>query len=208
MHGIIGSLVLLGKGFLQHMLVDDLGAAGHGVLFPHLSELPNDDLPDALGVVHGVLQVGDLGLQVVHFLGALQDIFLIDVAQADVGHKLGLDLVDSEADHQVGHHLGVLLGLPDDADGPVDVQQDAPQAFQQMQLILLLFHVVVDPAAHAVHTPGGPLLQNLPHTHDFGHAGDEDVEVAGLGIHEGGGPEELGHELVRVGAPLQVNGQF
>ena len=37
----------------------------------------------------------------------------------------GLDLVNAEADHQVGHYLGVLLGLPDDVDGPVDVQQDA-----------------------------------------------------------------------------------
>ena len=46
------------------------------------------------------------------------------MAQADLGHKLGLGAVNAEPDHQVGDHLGILLGLPNDLDGPVDVQQD------------------------------------------------------------------------------------
>ena len=41
------------------------------------------------------------------------DIFLVDVAEADVGHVLGLDLVDAETDHQVGNDLGVQLGVTD-----------------------------------------------------------------------------------------------
>ena len=74
----------------------------------------------------------DLLLQPGHLLNALEDVLLVDVAQLDVGHVLGLHVVDAEADHQVGHHLVVLLGLPDDFDGPVDVQQDLFQAAEQV----------------------------------------------------------------------------
>ena len=190
------------------MLVDDVGTPGLGVLLLHVGKLLGDDLTDALGIVHRGLEVGNLSLQCLHLLGALEDILLIDVAQANVGHIFGLNLVDAKPDHQVGHHLRVLLCLPDDGDGPVDVQQDPPQTFQQVQLILLLLHLMVHPAAHTVHTPGGPLLQNFPHSHHPGHTRNEDVEVAGLGIHERGGAEQLGHELIRVGAPFEVDGQL
>ena len=64
------------------------------------------------------------------------------------------------------------------------------------------------PAADALHTPGGPLLQNLPDAHDLGHTGNEDIEVAGEAVLQGGEPEQLLHQLVRFGAPLQVNGQL
>ena len=77
-----------------------------------------------------------------------------------------------------------------------------------MELLLLPVHGEIGAPAHGVHPPGGPLLQDLPHAHHPGHPGDEDVEVAGLAVQQGGGAEQLGHELVRVGAPLQVDGQL
>ena len=43
--------------------VDDLGAALHGVLLPHLRQLLNDDGLNAAGIGEGVLQVHDLILQ-------------------------------------------------------------------------------------------------------------------------------------------------
>ena len=46
------------------------------------------------------------------------------MAQLDLGHVLGLHLVDAEADHQVRHDVGLLLRLADDLDGLVDVEQD------------------------------------------------------------------------------------
>ena len=201
-HRVVRGLVLLPLVLVGLVVIEDLRAAGNGVLLLHLGELVHDDLPDALGVVDGDLQVGDLRLQGVHLLGALEDILLIDVPQADIRHVLRLDLVDAEPDHQVGHHLRVLLGLPDDLDGPVDVQKDALETLQKVQLVLLLLHVEVDPPPHGLGTPGGPLLQDFPHPHHPGHAGDEDVEVAGLAVLEGGHAEQLGHQLVRVGAPL------
>ena len=60
------------------------------------------------------------------------------VSQAQVSYIFGLDLVQAKALHQVGHDQVVLLGVADDGDGLVDVQQDGTQAFQQVELVLLL----------------------------------------------------------------------
>ena len=43
--------------------VDDLGAALHGVLLPHLRQLLNDDGFNAAGIGEGVLQVHNFILQ-------------------------------------------------------------------------------------------------------------------------------------------------
>ena len=77
-----------------------------------------------------------------------------------------------------------------------------------MELLLLLPQGELGRPPDAVRPPGGPPVQNLPHPHDLGHAVHQNVEVTGEGVLEGGGAEELLHELVRVGAPLQVNGQL
>ena len=50
----------------------------------------------------------DLALQLAGLLGALEDVFPVDVPQLDLCHILGLRLVDAEADHQVGHDLLLL----------------------------------------------------------------------------------------------------
>ena len=128
MDGVVGGLVLHRHHGLVHVVVDNLGAPGDGVFLLDLGELVHNNLPDALGGADNVLQVGDLVGEGVHLPGALEDILLVDVPQPDIGHVLRLDLVDAEADHQVGDDLGVLLGVPDDLDGPVDVQQNPPQA--------------------------------------------------------------------------------
>ena len=77
-----------------------------------------------------------------------------------------------------------------------------------MQPVLLFLDLEEQPPLDAVHAPGGPLLQNLPDAHDPGHTSNENIEVAGEAILQGGHAEELLHELVRVHAPLEVNGQF
>ena len=125
---VVGDLLLRRHHRLIHVVVDNLGPPGDGVLLLDLVQLIHNDFPDALGGVDHVLQVGDLVGERVHLLGALEDIFLVDVPQPDIRHILRLNLVDAEADHQVGDNLGVLLGVPDNLDGPVDIQQNAPQA--------------------------------------------------------------------------------
>ena len=97
-HRVVRGLVLLPLVLVGLVVIEDLRAAGNGVLLLHLGELVHDDLPDALGVVDCGLQVGDLRLQGVYLLGALEDILLVDVPQADVRHVLRLDLVDAEPD--------------------------------------------------------------------------------------------------------------
>ncbi len=208
----VGGDLLNGRGGLGLgrllVLVDNLGAPGGGVLFFHVLQLVGDDLFDPGGGGDDVPQVGDLPLQAGGLGGALEDILLVDVAQPDIRHILGLHLVDAEADDEVGHHLGLLLRLPDDADGLVNVQQDAPQALEKVQLFLLALTDEIGAPAHPVHPPGGPLRQNLAHPHHPGHPGDEDIEIAGEGILKGGHLEQPGHQLVRVGPPLQVDGQL
>ena len=77
-----------------------------------------------------------------------------------------------------------------------------------MQLFLLLAQHEEDPPLHAVGTPRRPFLQNLPDTQHLGAAGDQHVEVAGKGVLQRCQLVELGHQLIRVHAPLQVDGQL
>ena len=190
------------------MGIDNGGAAGLAVFLGGGVQLLHNDLLHPLGAVQQVLQIVDLVPQGVGLLGALEDVLLVDVPQLDLRHVLRLDLVDAETDHQVGDDLGFLLGLPDDLDGLVNIQQDALEALQKVQLVFLLAQHEEDPPLHAVGPPGSPLLQNLPDAQYLGASGDEHIEVAGEGVLQGGQPVELGHQLVRVHAPLQVDGQL
>ena len=114
------------------MGVDDGGAAGLAVFLGGGVQLLHDDLLHPLRAVQQVLQIVDLIPQGVRLPGALENIFLVDVPQLDLRHIFRLDLVDAEADHQIGDDLGFLLRLPDNADGLVNIQQDALQALQQV----------------------------------------------------------------------------
>ena len=205
--GVVGDILLLAVGG-NLVLVDDGGEAGLGVLLLHVPQLLDDDLPDPPGIAGQILQVVDLVPEGLLLPDPLEDILLVDVAQLDLRHVLRLDLVDAEADHQVGHHVGLALRLPDDLDGLVDVQKDALEALEEMELVLFLVEGEIHPPPDALCAPGAPLLQQLPDPQDLGRPGDEDVEVAGDGILQRGGPVELGHELVRVHAPLEVDGQL
>ncbi len=77
-----------------------------------------------------------------------------------------------------------------------------------MQLVPALAEDKVHPPPDGLRPPGGPFLQNLPDAQHLGHPGNQDVEVAGEGILQGRLPVELGHQLIRVHAPLEVNGQL
>ena len=110
------------------MAVHDGGSAGLAVFPGRLRQLVHQDLLQPPGGVQGVLQVGDLVLEGGGLVDTLEDILLVDVAELDLRHILRLDLVDAEADHQVGDDLGLLLCLPDDLDGLIDVQQDPLEA--------------------------------------------------------------------------------
>ena len=194
---------------IRHILLaDDLRQAGLGVPLAHILQLGDDDPLDAGGLGNQICQVVYLLLELVHLLGAFQDVLFVDVPQADVGHILRLDLVNAEADHQIGDDLGLLLCLPDDLDGLVNVQQNFPQTQQQVELVLLLLLVIGGTPPDGLHPPLTPLVQDLPHSHDLGHTADEDVEVAGHTVLEGSQLGQLGHNFLRVCPPFQVDGQF
>ena len=78
--------------------------------------------------MEGLLHPGNLLQKGLDFLGAVQDILPVQVAQLNFRHIFRLDLADAEANHQVGDHLFFLLGLPDDGHRLVDIQQDFLEA--------------------------------------------------------------------------------
>ena len=77
-----------------------------------------------------------------------------------------------------------------------------------MQPFLLPRQFIMNPSSDRFDAPGGPLLQDLPNPHDSGHTGNENVEIAGKSIHQRSHAEEFLHQPVRIGATLQVDGQF
>ena len=188
--------------------VNNGGAAGLAVLLRRVPQLLQDDFLHPPGVLEDVLQIVNFILEGLRLLYPLQDVLFIDVAELDFRHVLRLHLVDAKADHQIRDDLGLLLRLPDDADGLVNVQQDALEALEEVELFPPLPQDEEHPPPHGLRAPGGPLLQNPPDPQHLGHPADEDVEVAGKGVLQGGLLEEAGHELVRVRPPLEVNGEL
>ena len=155
---IIRDDLFLGAALLLRQVVQNLAAAGLGVLFGHIVQLIDDDAADAGRLCQNIVQVSNVLFQLFDLTRPLEDILPVQVAQLDLGHIVGLHLVDAEADHQVGHDLGLLLGGADDVDGLVDVQQDGGQTLKQVQALFLAVKVEESAAADAFHPERRPLI--------------------------------------------------
>ena len=206
--GIVRHGLFLGAALFLGQVVEDLAAAGLAVLLCHVGQFLHDNFADAGRLCEDVVQISDVGFQLLDLAGALEDIFPVEVAQLDLGHIVGLHFVDAEADHQVGDDFRLLLRGADDVDGLVNVHQNRRQTLKQVEALFLAVEVVIGASADAFHPEGRPLLQNLPHPHDPGLARDKDVEVAAEAVFQRGGLEELGHQLVGVHAALEVEGEL
>ena len=77
-----------------------------------------------------------------------------------------------------------------------------------MQLVLLFVHLEIESAPDAFGAPRRPLGENFAHAHYARHTGNENVEVAAERILQRRRLEQLLHELVRVRAALQVDGEL
>ena len=207
-NGIIRHAFVLVLILGQLRLVQDLAAARLAVLLGDRRQFVDDDPFDFCRAVQDILQPGDVRFQVRRFLCTPEDVFAVQVAQLDLSHILCLHLVDAEADHQVGHHLGFLFGLAHNAHSLVDIQQNGLQALEQMQALFLALQIVIRTAAHALGAERGPLTQYLAHAHHTRHARDEDIEIAWETVLQRRHAEQLLHHLVRVLPALEVNGQL
>ena len=125
-HAVIRHVVLFLGGSLLGV-IENLRPPGLTELVGHRLQFLDDDVFQLPGAVQRVSQVGDLSFQIVNGTGLLEDVFLVDVAQLDLRHVIRLNLVNAEADHQVGYDLAFQLRLPDDGNGFVDVQQNPLQ---------------------------------------------------------------------------------
>ena len=176
------------------------------MLLVHRGEFVVDDLLDLFLARENSVQLRDVGLELLDVLRAVDDVFLVDVAQFDFRHEFGLDLVDIEALHEVGHNVGLEFRAANDRDGLVDVEQNRLKAVQQVQAVGFFVQIEVHAAAGRFDAPCHPLAQNLAHAHNARVAVDEHVEVARERVLQRGGAEQLRHELFGVDAPLQVDG--
>ena len=77
-----------------------------------------------------------------------------------------------------------------------------------MQLVLLLVEVKEHTAANAFGAPRRPLIEQLGYAEYARHACDQHVEVAGEAVLQGSHLHQLGHQLFRVGAALEVDGDL
>ena len=164
------------RGFLH--VVEEHRAAGLTVFLGDLPQLVDYQLVDAVFIAEDILHVGDLLFKVGGLLGALEDIFAVDVAQLDFSNVLRLHLVDAEPYHQVGNYLGFLVGLADKLYRIVDVEQYLLETVEQVELFLLLFQVEGYAALYAVPAEYRPLVQYLVNAHYAGSSVYQHVEVA------------------------------
>ena len=157
-HRVVRHSFFLSGSILFRQVVQNLTATGLAVFFRYIVQFVDDDAADAGGLCQHIVQVGNVLFQLLDLAGALEDVFPVQVAQLDLCHIVGLHLVNAKADHQVGHHLGLLLSSADDTDGLVDIQQDGGKTLQQVQPLFLAVQVVVGAAAHALNAECRPLL--------------------------------------------------
>ena len=182
---------------------------GEGYFLHHLLQLGNDDRAQLAAARERILQLGDLAFELVGLLGALEDVFAVDVAQLDLGDIFGLYLVDAEADHKIRHNIALALGIADDGDGAVDVEQDHFETVEQMELFLLLRYVKVYPPPDAFHAARRSIRPESHRTpHHARRAAEQNVEVAGKAVLQRRHAEELLHELFGVHAALEVDGEL
>ena len=100
-HGnrIIRDGFLFGTALLLRQIIQDLAAAGLGVLFGHIVQLIDDDAADAGRLCQNIVQVGNVLFQLFDLTRPLEDILPVQVTQLDLSHIVSL--------HPVSYtHLG------------------------------------------------------------------------------------------------------
>ena len=159
-------------------------------------------------VCENFLNLGYFPAQILDFGYAVENVLAVKIAQLDFGNVVCLHLVDIEAGHQGGNNLLLLLGLADDADRLVDVQQNLGERFQQMELVPLFAEIKGHFPPHASGTEGNPFPEDFRHTHLPGRGIDKDIEIAFEGILKRGQSEQTVHQSVRIGSFLEVDCQL
>ena len=101
------------------------------------------------------------------------------MAEFDFCHIFSLGLINAESNHEVRDDLGLLLGLTDDFDGLVNVEENFFQTLQEVKTLLGFLEVKIDSAADTFGPEGDPLLEKFLDSKDPGTSRNEDVEIAG-----------------------------
>ena len=128
-HRVVRHLLFRLRRSLLHIVKNFRTAAGV-VLLGYRLQLAHDYFFHLVLAGEHFLQLGDLILQILNILNALKDILPIQVAQLDLRHIFRLGLVNAKANHQIGHHIDLCLGLPDDLNRLVNIQQNLGQTLE------------------------------------------------------------------------------
>ena len=134
---------------------------------PVVSELVGDglqlllqDLADQRIVGEDLVVVGDLLLQLLVLLLQLLPVQTLEGDEPHIADGLGLDVVQSEAGHQV--LLGVVIAAADDLDDLVDVVLGHQQALQQVGPLLGLPQVIPRPPDDDLLLEAEVLVDDVP----------------------------------------------
>ncbi len=194
---------VLDVDLVLHVL--DLGLAVVAVLVGDgLQLLLQDGLYQILIRQHPQI-VGDFLLQLLVLVLQLLPVQPLQSLQAHIQNGLGLDIVQTEAVHQV--LLGVVIAGADDMDDLVDVVLGNQQTLQQMGPLLGLLQVVAGAADDDLLLEGQVLVDDVPQGEDLGlglvlHQGQHIDGKGGLEL--GLGKQAVEHHL-GIGVPLQLD---
>ena len=130
------------------------------------------------------------------------------MSQLDLCHVFSLNFVNTEADHQVGHHVALLFGFTNDLDRLINIEQYLLEAEQQMQAVLRFYKLEMSAVLHALGSERDPLQQNIRYAHRHRRTFDQNVKVAGEGIFQRGLLKQELRHLFGIGAAFQIYGDL
>ena len=194
-HGI-DALLLFDQVFDVDLVLDmrDLGAALVAILFLDLQQAFADDLVNAGGLDQNIVIIGDLGAQLIQFVLDLLALEALQSSQLHLEDRLGLDLADAKAVHQV--FLGVVVAVTDDMDNFVDVVAGNGQTFEDMGTVLRLLQQILGTVDDNIKAEVEIMLEALLEGEDLGLVVDQcqhiDREVL---LHLGQLEELVEHDL-------------
>ena len=127
------------------------------------------------------------------------------MSQLDFSHILRLHFVNAKTDHQIWNNVHFFLGLANDFDGLIDVQQDLLQTLQQVQFLFFLIQIVIYSAFYTHSTECDPFFQQGTYTQDSRCTCNQDIEVTGETVLQRSEAIKFLHQFIRIHATFQID---
>ena len=155
MHRIVLDVIFLFKPF-DFVRFQNIRPSRRRIFLDDSFQLPNDDAAHLCIALEQAFQTSNLFFQRFCLGQTLENVFSVDMAQANLCDILRLLFVNAKAMHEVRHNIRVFLCIANDGNCLVDIQQNGLEAVQQVQLFLLLCQIIANGALFALCAPCCP----------------------------------------------------